>query len=512
MDTVNTELIRGHVDTIILNAIMERDRYGYEILDIISNLSDGRYEIKQPTLYSCLKRLEKQGFITSYYGDESNGGRRRYYRITDKGRETVIQDQREWEFSRTIINRLLSDKEIDLATVEAPFDASDLRPLTRRVRAYDIEETPADAVMATTAPVNADTEQNAQVINPQPAENVPANNEAVAPVTQNQNVVPTTNINAVESVAPPAPQQIGSEQPAVAVNPIASEVAPVGVQKYSEEEALAIKEKQTAASKMLQIGDYARKINLLSPESSLDDNQNIANTPTPPATPRQAIVPDYMRERTSGDANPSLNYREALSAIYVSKEPTTTLKAVEESDILHEENLTKSKHFSEVKQSLYEDGYKLKVYQKANSTNYYYMKYIYSNRLNRDTAIFTYLVLLVELLVMIIAHKSFGSVTAFIIMALAGLSIPIIPTLIWAGNPTKRVKAKFNPSSSLINALIIFIIISAIAVILSLVVPSLEVDFTKGRAYVPYIIASNIPISVLIYGLLYKSNNYHLKK
>ena len=98
MDTVNTELIRGHVDTIILNSLAERDRYGYEILDIISDLSEGRYEIKQPTLYSCLKRLEKQGFISSYFGDESNGGRRRYYQLTEKGRETLEQDQREWEF------------------------------------------------------------------------------------------------------------------------------------------------------------------------------------------------------------------------------------------------------------------------------------------------------------------------------------------------------------------------------------------------------------------------------
>ena len=140
MDTVNTELIRGHVDTIILNCLSEKDRYGYEILDIISDLSDGRYEIKQPTLYSCLKRLEKQGFITSYYGDESNGGRRRYYRLTDKGTATLNQDQREWEFSRTVIDRLLSDKQIDLKTVEAPFNLAELRPLTKRVRAYDVEE------------------------------------------------------------------------------------------------------------------------------------------------------------------------------------------------------------------------------------------------------------------------------------------------------------------------------------------------------------------------------------
>lgn len=503
MDTVNTELIRGHVDTIILNAIMERDRYGYEILDIISNLSDGRYEIKQPTLYSCLKRLEKQGFITSYYGDESNGGRRRYYRITDKGRETVLQDQREWEFSRTIINRLLSDKEIDLATVEAPFDASELRPLTRRVRAYDVDEKEVAAsdigeeqVQKTDAPTVAVNTNGTQVD--------VVHNDTSAP-TASQTPLATADVAA--QTAPP----------------VAEEVT-VPVKKYSEEEALAIKEKQTAASKLLQIGQFAPKINLLATDESVVAVRTPAEVPYPASTrhePSQANYaptkhsqePSYTSEHTTADMNPSLNYREALSAIYVTKDThAAPLKAVEENELAGEDNLAKAKHFSEIKQSLYEDGYKLKVYQKANSANYYYMKYIYSNRINRDTAIFTYLVLLVELLVMIIAHKSFGSVTAFIIMAIAGLAIPIIPTLIWAGNPTKRVKAKFNPGSSLINALIVFIIISAIAIILSLVVPSLNVDFTKGSAYVPYIIASNIPISVLIYGLLYKSNNYHLKK
>ena len=63
--SVNIDLIRGHMDTIILRTLSNEDKYGYEILDEIKGKSNNLYSLKQPTLYSCLKRLEKQGLITS---------------------------------------------------------------------------------------------------------------------------------------------------------------------------------------------------------------------------------------------------------------------------------------------------------------------------------------------------------------------------------------------------------------------------------------------------------------
>ncbi|MDR0751356.1 MAG: helix-turn-helix transcriptional regulator [Christensenellaceae bacterium] len=134
MESPSIELVRGHADTIIMNILMERDRYGYEIIEIISTRSHGRYSIKQPTLYNALKRLEKLGFVESYYGEESNGGRRRYYCLTEKGTTTLTTGQKQWEFSRTILDTLLSDKDVDLATVEAPYDPNALRPATKRIR------------------------------------------------------------------------------------------------------------------------------------------------------------------------------------------------------------------------------------------------------------------------------------------------------------------------------------------------------------------------------------------
>ena len=87
----NTDLIRGHVITIILRSLQGNDKYGYEICREIEVKSEGSYVLKQPTLYSCLKRLESQGYITSYFGEISNGGRRRYYSLTPKGEEYSLR-------------------------------------------------------------------------------------------------------------------------------------------------------------------------------------------------------------------------------------------------------------------------------------------------------------------------------------------------------------------------------------------------------------------------------------
>lgn len=150
----NTDLIRGHVITIILRSLQGNDKYGYEICREIEVKSEGSYVLKQPTLYSCLKRLESQGYITSYLGEISNGGRRRYYSLTEKGEEYLERDKQEWEFSRTLINRLLSDKDYDL-TQPPPFNPSDLRPYTRKMNeAKATEETvEANEVVVEETPV-----------------------------------------------------------------------------------------------------------------------------------------------------------------------------------------------------------------------------------------------------------------------------------------------------------------------------------------------------------------------
>lgn len=138
---VNIDLIRGHVDTIILRCLFDEDKYGLEILNYIKEKSDNMYCLKQPTLYSCLKRLEKIGYIKSYKGDTSNGAKRVYYTLLDEGRDFVLKDQYQWEYSRTIIDNLISDKKFN-PEQQPPFNPSEFRPLTKRQSSknYDVND------------------------------------------------------------------------------------------------------------------------------------------------------------------------------------------------------------------------------------------------------------------------------------------------------------------------------------------------------------------------------------
>ena len=164
VSSINSDLIRGNVTTIILKALLDEDRYGYDILREIEVKSGGQYKLKQPTLYSCLKRLEKQGLISSYWGDESDteGGRRRYYALTEAGRNYLNKMQSEYEYSRTILDSLLSEEKFDFENNDAPFDINSLRPYTKRTSGDDDDEKQTET--SKNNEITASSENTSQVI------------------------------------------------------------------------------------------------------------------------------------------------------------------------------------------------------------------------------------------------------------------------------------------------------------------------------------------------------------
>lgn len=105
-----SDLLRGHTDTIVLAVLRDTERYGFEIYKTIRDATGGQYEIKEATLYATFRRLVKDGLVEAYWGDETQGGRRKYYRITDAGRAVYTQNVRDWTATQHIINTLLSLK------------------------------------------------------------------------------------------------------------------------------------------------------------------------------------------------------------------------------------------------------------------------------------------------------------------------------------------------------------------------------------------------------------------
>lgn len=89
------ELARGQLSTVILMTLLERDKYGYEIIDEVLKTTQGKVSIKQPSLYSSLKRMEDQNIISSYWRDSDIGGRRHYYHLTDLGKKHLEKWQQD---------------------------------------------------------------------------------------------------------------------------------------------------------------------------------------------------------------------------------------------------------------------------------------------------------------------------------------------------------------------------------------------------------------------------------
>lgn len=104
---ITSDLLRGHTDTMILKLLTESDCYGYEIVKLILEHSNNEYELKEATMYSSVRRLEADGDITWYWGSETQGGRRKYYKITDKGKETYQRNIENWNYAKRILENLL---------------------------------------------------------------------------------------------------------------------------------------------------------------------------------------------------------------------------------------------------------------------------------------------------------------------------------------------------------------------------------------------------------------------
>lgn len=106
-NSISSDIIRGHLDAIILRVLCEGDNYGYEIMKAIAKNSNGKYELKEPSLYTSLKRLEKQKQIASYWGDETQGGRRKYYKVTPLGIEAYESALEAWKVAKAVIDQLI---------------------------------------------------------------------------------------------------------------------------------------------------------------------------------------------------------------------------------------------------------------------------------------------------------------------------------------------------------------------------------------------------------------------
>lgn len=105
--SITSDLIRGHTDTIILAQLNKGDSYGYQVNKYIKGCTNGEYELKEATLYTAFKRLESNGYISSYWGNETTGARRKYYTITNSGKKIYKNLLEDWNNAKNLIDKLV---------------------------------------------------------------------------------------------------------------------------------------------------------------------------------------------------------------------------------------------------------------------------------------------------------------------------------------------------------------------------------------------------------------------
>ena len=401
--SVNIDLIRGHMDTIILRTLSNEDKYGYEILDEIKGKSNNLYSLKQPTLYSCLKRLEKQGLITSYKGDLSYGAQRVYYTLTDLGKQFLENDQIQWEFSRTIINSLLSDRDYDPDKQPTPFDVSQFRPLTRRQR------TDANYI-----PTEKEIEENSVEVDNNLVEDIddeiPCSDDAVNQIDiAEQNTI-------TECVTYERPQQYNIKEEFGYDELSVDESEDFGngknnqnrfVEKTTENSLYTYdySAEHSAGDKSADISDY-RKVFA---EDMLYGNGYIAKDDDSPSVDKneKSEFADYTNDGTYAvTEDRGANYIESFNKLYNRSEnenieeaytPRSAGRAVNADYI--EDELT----LNQLREKMYHEGYTLKPYSKQTASSFYVNRYFYSNRLMKDCTLIMFLLFTLELIITAIA-------------------------------------------------------------------------------------------------------------
>jgi PadR family transcriptional regulator PadR len=101
------DMRKGSTAILVLSLLAERPMYGYQIAKDLAARSGGIFEFKEGTLYPALHRMEKDGLLTGYWEVVEEGPSRKYYAITDKGRDMLARKSQDWsEFARALLSVL----------------------------------------------------------------------------------------------------------------------------------------------------------------------------------------------------------------------------------------------------------------------------------------------------------------------------------------------------------------------------------------------------------------------
>lgn len=508
--SANIDLIRSHMDTIILRTLQNDDKYGLEMLNEIRNLSDELYSIKQPTLYSSLKRLETQGLILSYPGEETKGANRTYYRLTDEGRKYLEADQKQWEFSRTIINKLLSDKDFDKETSEMPFDPADFRPLTKRTK-KETEEKVVIKYVEVEKPVYIDRKTGEKIDGYSPEADKNTDNtdseESFDNMENNFAVYNNSNEDNENIEDTSANYIIENETPKLVTTTNNQEISNIQTESFEEYKPLNEDINEEYNNYHISSTQYTEENEDFDYTSPLD-NYFISNVPLE----TQEEKPTHIKIDHNNYIDDNVDYVGLIEGMLKNKKATEENNLEEKSNFLTEyQEVT----MNELQKNLANKDIKLRPYHKSNTVKFYSGKFFYSNKMLRDWSYIMYAIFALFILLSWSLGKDTGIQWTYSLgFGLAGLILPISCTAMWFKSPLRKKRNSITLNNAMLSSIILMIALVVVILIVAFFI--VQIDASKSIEYVPAIVIPTcslvlLPLSVVIYALLFKVKTYHLR-
>ncbi len=524
--TINSDLIRGNINTIILKALYGGDRYGYEIIKEIEEKSHGQYILKQPTLYSCLKRLEAQGFISSYWsGEQTNGGRRKYYSLTDMGRDVFIQSQGEYEYSRTIIDQLISDQPYH-------FDSETKTNFSEEIREFEAEDDLdkiewAQPVCSSAEEVQVDeiaASSNTNVTNEniEPTELDIHNSENIASLTPTSSVIDDilkgertgSYSNNIANITPTTATDGTSGKTFLAgddyydidrgFNSFYDTPYSYDDSEIEDEAALtAIYEDKTQESHITESKETS-KTDFLRYNTEITSSSTQHSTPMTSNTNYRSVLSELLDDFHNGEDEKTVD---ELTKETIIAESTTNVR-----------EKIQVRNFGKLTEAVRELGDDVKIRTPdSNAVHAYNRQFLYyRNKLMLVQFGIMFLIMLLETFLTFVIIKSVVKINSefdvalYVCAVILSVSLPIIAAITYLSEPFKRKRAEFNLKHSIIFRIIIMLQLMLLTYAFNIF---LEMPIGGSIDYLlpmvlPMILATNVPVSGFIFNALYRSKRF----
>lgn len=457
--------LKGNIETIILCSLYNGDKYGYEIAKEIKDRTENQYEIKQPTLYSYLKRLESQELIYSYWGAESNGGRRRYYKLTESGRVSCEQFMAEWKYHQTVMSNLVDDTaNVEIATqdqVTPLFGSKQKKP--RRNKILD-KLTEQDLIAERLNALSQKNEEPRPVyIEQQPkAEEKPSIPEA-APSSESTATVTDKTTEYVEIKQEP--------QPADNVS-VATETQVHLEQQPDESKLRKFEVNQDDAEDFMQKFDLkAQELSMREPESNGENYQH--------------VLMNVLGDQLDGMRDFNEQQTDKINMQFANDRPLP---------------------LEDMADSLAKQGIRMRIFNRTTSV-YRSIELVPMRKLAFTASWITFAILFVILGAMCLANLSTGTWGYYVACIVVGLIVPIVTSFRYISGPAREQRTNLNFSRILMytSGLAVIVLILLLAFVFGFDLIKLNnTPIVLAGIVAPAVLLAMFPLGVVIFNILYK--------